>query len=192
MRLSRHAAKAEELGSVRCQDLPCEEHCLSAFRQDGESFRLPALWLYDIFDEFFYQFQDACTARQRRWRALATEAQQGAEPSAELRDLETEAEVWPATTVFFLLHRVVQESEIKKILENPQEAAKSLDTEQRYQLGYFAMIQQFRLHVQVGAFYEAIACIQDLEISPKALDSRVPSAHMTLVYMLGFSYMMVR
>ena len=41
-------------------------------------------------------------------------------------------------------------------------------------------------------FYTAVEAVEDIEISAKAFYWRVPAAHVSFVFHLGFAYMMLR
>ena len=61
-------------------------------------------------------------------------------------------EVWPAFRVFELLQKIVQQSGIKEMLQQQRQdpiGTKGFENELGYQLGYFALILQLKLHVQV-------------------------------------------
>ncbi|CDJ66712.1 eukaryotic translation initiation factor 3 subunit 6 interacting protein, putative [Eimeria necatrix] len=71
-------------------------------------------------------------------------------------------------------------------------APKAAESELGFQLGYFALILQLKLHVQVGLFHAGVAAVNDIELSPKAFYWRVPVAHYSFIFHLGFAYMMLR
>ncbi|KAL8274903.1 hypothetical protein Esti_001192 [Eimeria stiedai] len=159
--------------------------------KDKDMILLPAQWLWDMLDEFIYQFQDSCRFLQRRCKALA----EAPDRKQLLAELESDLEVWPAFRVFELLQKMVQQSGIKALLQQQRQdpaGTKGFENEIGYQLGYFALILQLRLQTQVGLFYAAVAAVEDIEISPKAFYWRVPAAHICFVFHLGFAYMMLR
>lgn len=159
--------------------------------KERDMIMLPAQWLWDMLDEFIYQFQDSSRWLQRRCKALADSPDR----KRLLAELEGDLEVWPAFRVFELLQKIVQQSGIKEMLQQQRQdpiGTRGLENELRYQLGFFALILQLKLHVQVGLFYSAVAAVEDIEISAKAFYWRVPAAHVSFVFHLGFAYMMLR
>ncbi|KAL8429890.1 hypothetical protein Efla_004704 [Eimeria flavescens] len=191
---------------LRCPDLVTWEHRRHSWNnyallvefladttcaKDRDMILLPAQWLWDMLDEFVYQFQDSCRFLQRRCKALADSPDR----KQLLAELESDLEVWPSFRVFELLQKMVQQSGIKSLLQQQRQdpaGTKGLENEIGYQLGYFALILQLRLQTQVGLFYAGVAAVEDIEVSPKAFYWRVPAAHICFVFHLGFAYMMLR
>ncbi|OEH79828.1 eukaryotic translation initiation factor 3 subunit 6 interacting [Cyclospora cayetanensis] len=190
----------------RCPDLATWEHRRDSWNnyallvefladttcsKERETIMLPPQWLWDMLDEFVYQFQDASRWLQRRCKALADSPDR----KKLLSELEGDLEVWPAFRVFELLQKMVQQSGIKQMLQQQRQdpiGTKGIESELGYQLGYFALILQLRLHVQVGLFYSGVAAVEDIELSTKAFYWRVPAAHASFLFHLGFAYMMLR
>lgn len=159
--------------------------------KDRDMILLPVQWLWDMLDEFVYQFQESSRWLQRRCKALA----ESPDRRDLLAELEGDLEVWPATRVFELLQKIVQQSGIKCLLQQQRQdpaGTKGLENELGFQLGYFALILQLKLQVQVGLFYSGVAAVEDIEVSPKAFYWRVPAAHVSFIFHLGFAYMMLR
>lgn len=179
--------------------------------KDGKSLRLPLQWLWDILDEFVYQFQEACRWRQRIARRLPEDE---VERTAFVKEMDRDSDVWKAAQVLEFLHALVQRSQIEEFLKQQQSSSSSsssssggstgssskddstrskmFETEIRYQLGYFAMILLLRLHVLMGDYFIGVKSIENIELSPRSFYWKVPAAHVTLFYHLGFAYMMMR
>ncbi|CDJ60071.1 eukaryotic translation initiation factor 3 subunit 6 interacting protein, putative [Eimeria maxima] len=168
--------------------------------KDRETLTLPVQWLWDMLDEFVYQFQESSRWIQRRCKTLADTTDR----KKLLAELEAgDLDVWPAARVFELLQKIVQQSGIKEHLLQQQQqqqqqrsdaaaAAKAIEDELGLQLGYFALILQLKLHVQVGLFYLGVCSVSLIELTPKSFYWRVPVAHFSFVFHLGFAYMMLR
>ncbi|CDI80959.1 eukaryotic translation initiation factor 3 subunit 6 interacting protein, putative [Eimeria acervulina] len=151
--------------------------------KDRETITLPLQWLWDMLDEFVYQFQESSRWLQRKCKTLAD--------SPDRKRLIAELEA----RVFELLQKTVQQSGIREQLQQQRSdpaAAKAIETDLGLQLGYFALILQLKLHVQVGLFYAGVAAVKEMDLSPKAFYWRVPVAHYSFVFHLGFAYMMLR
>ncbi|PHJ15626.1 eukaryotic translation initiation factor 3 subunit 6 interacting protein, partial [Cystoisospora suis] len=186
-----------------------EVECRPDEEKDGKSLRLPLQWLWDILDEFVYQFQEACRWRQRIARRLPEDE---VERTAFVKEMDRDSDVWKASQVLEFLHALVHRSQIEDFLKQQQSSSSSslggnssssnskddstrskmFETEIRYQLGYFAMILLLRLHVLMGDYFIGVKSIENIELSPRSFYWKVPAAHVTLFYHLGFAYMMMR
>lgn len=59
-------------------------------------------------------------------------------------------------------------------------------------LGYFSIIGLLRVHVLLGDYTLALQMMNDVELTKKALFTRVNAAHVTVHYYVAFSYIMLR
>ncbi|XP_043210586.1 eukaryotic translation initiation factor 3 subunit L-like, partial [Amphibalanus amphitrite] len=151
------------------------------------SLELPNQWLWDIIDEFIYQFQAFTQYRNK--------------PDKSPSDLEQlkEHTVWNVLGVLNVLHSLVEKSNINQQLEvytsggNPDSAAGEFGRHPLYKmLGYFSLIGLLRLHSLLGDYYQAIKVLENIELNKKALYSRVPACQITTYYYVGFAYLMMR
>jgi translation initiation factor 3 subunit L len=183
---------------------------------------LPIQWLWDIIDEFIYQFQSFC-----QYRAKLVKKGQNAPPNVleEIHMLKQNNDVWNVHSVLNVLHSLVSKSNINKQLEVLKHATLSLtisnptgsiDQSQfsKYQqdllldlendlfaqsslykmLGYFSLVGLLRLNSLFGDYYLAINAMQyvELDIHKQLLIARVPSCIITTCYYVGFAYLMMR
>lgn len=183
---------------------------------------LPIQWLWDIIDEFIYQFQSFC-----QYRAKLVKKGQNAPPAVheEINMLKQNHDVWNVHSVLNVLHALVSKSNINKQLEVLKHATLSLtitnpngsiDQSQfsKYQqelllelendlfaqsslykmLGYFSLVGLLRLNSLFGDYYLAINAMQhvELDIHKQLLIARVPSCIITTCYYVGFAYLMMR
>ncbi|QQP52238.1 Eukaryotic translation initiation factor 3 subunit L, partial [Caligus rogercresseyi] len=147
--------------------------------------KLPNQWLWEIVDEFIYQFQ--C---YQQYRAKA----------ASKDDLEdVNSHVWEVLQVLNVLHSMVEKSCINKQLEvfssggDPDSAAGEFGRVSLYKnMGYFALVGLLRLHSLLGDFYQAIKVLENIDLNQSNLYSRVPGCQITTFYYVGFAYMMMR
>lgn len=72
------------------------------------SIDLPNVWLWDIIDEYIYQYQSFCQYRTK----LKGKTQ------SELQFLSKNKHVWDTKTVLTTLETLVQKSDIVKVLES--------------------------------------------------------------------------
>jgi len=181
---------------------------------------LPIQWLWDIIDEFIYQFQSFC-----QYRAKLVKKGQNAPINIvdEIQQLKANHDVWNVHSVLNVLHALVSKSNINKQLEVLKHATLSLtlsnggiDQSQftKYQqdllldlendlfaqsslykmLGYFSLVGLLRLNSLFGDYYLAINTMHyvELDIHKQLLIARVPSCIITTCYYVGFAYLMMR
>merc|ERR1719453_1483301 len=65
---------------------------------------LPAQWVWDMLDEFIYQFQTFTSNRNKAVKAQTVEA---------IAYLKENPEMWSTVTVYSLLHRLVEASKVR-------------------------------------------------------------------------------
>ncbi|KAK0553310.1 hypothetical protein OC846_002553 [Tilletia horrida] len=150
---------------------------------------LPAQWLWDIIDEFIYQFQSYSQWRNR----VSTKTED------ELVLLQ-DGGVWSAYSVLNVLYSLIQKSRITEQLlaslkgEDVEEAAGDFGARPLYKLlGYFSTIGLLRVHVLLGDYTLALKTLDFVELNKKSgLMNRVTACHVTAYYYVGFAYMMLR
>merc|ERR1719230_23163 len=150
---------------------------------------LPNQWLWEIIDEFIYQFQAFSQFRSK----LAKKTED------EIETLKRNPKVWNVHSVLNVLHSLVDKSNINKQLEvynnqgNPDSVAGDFGRHSLYKmLGYFSLVGLLRLHSLLGDFYQAIKVLENIELNKKSLYSRVPGCQISMYYYVGFAYMMMR
>lgn len=148
---------------------------------------LPDQWLWELVDEFVYQFQCFSQYRARLQKKDNTEMEQ----------LNSSGKVWNVLCVLNVLHSLVDKSNIKKQLEvyasggDPDSVAGKFGRHSLYKmLGYFSLVGLLRLHSQLGDYYQAIKVLENIEIHKKY--SHVPACQISTSYYVGFAYMMMR
>jgi len=162
-------------------------HILSA--DTPVDLELPNQWLWEIMDEFIYQFQAFAQYRAKLQK----------KSDEELEYLKQNPKVWNVHSVLNVLHSLVDMSNINKQLEvynnqgNPDQVAGEFGRHSLYKmLGYFSLVGLLRLHSLLGDFYQAIKVLENIELNKKSLYSRVPGCQITTYYYVGFAYMMMR
>merc|ERR1712241_1059898 len=150
---------------------------------------LPNQWLWEIIDEFIYQFQAFSQFRSKLSKKT----------DEEIDILKANPKVWNVHSVLNVLHSLVDKSNINKQLEvyncqgNPDAVAGDFGRHSLYKmLGYFSLVGLLRLHSLLGDFYQAIKVLENIEMGKKELYSRVPGCQITTYYYVGFAYMMMR
>jgi translation initiation factor 3 subunit L len=152
---------------------------------------LPVSWIWDTIDEFIYQYEEFSQYRSRAKDLHAEESKLMAE----------NPQVWNTVGVLKILSRIIEKSEIKKVLENEKAGvgASSVSlsvfaSSELYQwFGYFSIIGLCRLHVITGDYYLAVKTLDQIDIDQKKVRyAKITGAYITIHYYLGFSYLMMR
>ncbi len=150
---------------------------------------LPNQWLWEIIDEFIYQFQSFVQFR----------AKLGKKSTEELDILRSNPRTWDVLQVLNVLHSMVDKSNINAQLEaytqgNDSDAvAGEFGRHPLYKMmGYFSLVGLLRLHSLLGDFHQAIKVLENVELNKKSLYSRVPGCQISMYYYVGFAYMMMR
>jgi translation initiation factor 3 subunit L len=150
---------------------------------------LPNQWLWEIIDEFIYQFQ--------AFQQFRAKVQKKTEE--ELDILKLNPRVWDVLQVLNVLHSMVDKSNINDQLEaytsggNPDSVAGEFGKHSLYKMmGYFSLVGLLRLHSLLGDYYLAIKVLDKIELNKQSLYSRVPGCQITMYYYVGFAYMMMR
>ncbi|KAI0746732.1 eukaryotic translation initiation factor 3 subunit 6 [Daedaleopsis nitida] len=153
---------------------------------------LPEQWLWDIIDEFIYQFQSFCV-----WRSKVK-----SKTEEELTLLADGSQVWSSYSVLNVLYSLIQKSKINEHLVALQEGKSAEDiaelvgeygTKPLYKLlGYFSIIGLLRVHSLLGDFTLALKVMESVELNQKSPFTRVTACHVTTYYYVGFCYIMLR
>ena len=150
---------------------------------------LPNQWLWDMVDEFIYQFQTFCQYRARV-RVKSDE---------ELQKLKDLPQVWAVQTVFAYLHGLVDKSCIRGHLrgERAADADPFCACALYKMLGYFAMVGLLRVHCLLADYRLALQVVAELDLSkkgpaPHGLYTRVTACHISVHYYVGWAYLMLR
>ncbi|KAK3789156.1 hypothetical protein RRG08_001549 [Elysia crispata] len=151
---------------------------------------LPDQWLWDIVDEFIYQFQSFSIFRHK---SLSKKTED------EIELLKVNPKMWNVHSVLNVLHSLVDKSNINKQLEvytsggDPDSVAGEFGQHSLYKmLGYFSLVGLLRLHSLLGDYYQALKALENIDFNKKSLYSRVPACQITTFYFVGFAYMMMR
>jgi len=164
-----------------------------------QSIDLPVQWLWDMVDEYVYQFQDFCRYRTKDLKKRT---------AMELEMLASKPQVWDTMQVLSTLNRMVTQSEIMTILRDDDrdpDNARLHDVltsevglvHVQYVLGYFSLVCMCRMHATCGDYHTALKTVELLDFRSSVSDQvpmymRVTSCYITLYYFIGFSYMMMR
>ncbi|KAF8791922.1 Eukaryotic translation initiation factor 3 like protein [Argiope bruennichi] len=152
---------------------------------------LPNQWLWEIIDEFIYQFQNF-SHYQSMLNKRSTD---------EIEQLRQHPKVWNVHSVLNVLHSLVDKSNINRQLEvytnggDPDSVAGEFGRHPLYKmLGYFSLVGLLRLHSLLGDYYQAIKVLENIELNKKSFGfpPGFPACQITTYYYVGFSYLMMR
>nr|CAG4640856.1 EOG090X0665 [Eulimnadia texana] len=153
------------------------------------SLELPHQWLWEIIDEFVYQFQSFSLFRSSLHK----------KSGEELEFIRANPNLWNIHSVLNVLYSLVEKSQINQQLEayakgeDPDVVAGEFGRRPLYKmLGYFSLVGLLRLHSLLGDFYQAIKVLENMELNKKTLYSRVPACQISTYYYVGFAYLMMR
>jgi translation initiation factor 3 subunit L len=150
---------------------------------------LPNQWLWDIIDEFIYQFQSFSQYRSK----LSKKSED------EITTLKSNPKIWNVHSVLNVLHSLVDKSNINRQLEiytsggDPDSVSGEFGRHSLYKmLGYFSLVGLLRLHSLLGDYYLGLKVLENIDFNKKNMYSRVPACQITTYYYVGFAYMMMR
>ncbi|XP_047306769.1 eukaryotic translation initiation factor 3 subunit L [Impatiens glandulifera] len=155
--------------------------------------QLPNQWLWDMVDEFVYQFQSFCQYR----------AKMKSKTEQEITLLKQHDQAWNVYGVLNYLQALVEKSSIIQILEQEKEEGQEQFTAtDGYDysggsnvlkvLGYFSMIGLLRVHCLLGDYYTGLKCLMPIDISQQGVYTSVIGSHITTIYHYGFANLMLR
>ncbi|KAL8516198.1 hypothetical protein ACS0TY_014758 [Phlomoides rotata] len=154
--------------------------------------QLPNQWLWDMVDEFVYQFQSFCQYP----------AKMKSKTEHEIALLRQFHKVWNVYDVLNYLQALVEKSVIIQILENEKEGLEQFTATYGYDysgginvlkvLGYFSMIGLLRVHCLLGDYHNGLKCLLPIDISQQGVYTSVIGSHITTIYHYGFANLMRR
>ncbi|CCH44385.1 hypothetical protein BN7_3948 [Wickerhamomyces ciferrii] len=161
------------------------------------TFDLPNKWLWEIVDEFIYQFNQFSVYRSKLF------LNKKSSDEVELAYVQEHNEVWSAYSVLNALYSLIGRSKIVEQLKDSKltsnnsnninsEIAGEYGSLPLYRnLGYFSIIGLLRIHTLLGDFTLALKTMEYIDLDKKAFFTRVPGAHFTTYYYVGFCYLML-
>ncbi|KAL6215591.1 hypothetical protein ACLB2K_015020 [Fragaria x ananassa] len=154
--------------------------------------QLPNQWLWDMVDEFVYQFQSFCQYRAKMKNKTEQEI-------ALLRQFD---QAWNVYGVLNFLQALVEKSAIIQILEQEKEGLEQFTATDGYDysggsnvlkvLGYFSMVGLLRVHCLLGDYHTGLKCLQPIDITQQGVYVSVIGSHITTIYHYGFANLMLR
>jgi len=145
----------------------------------SKEYVLPLEWLYDIINEYVYQFQSFCQLKNKM-TGLSSEDQS---------ILLEHSEVWTPKVVLQTLSLLTRAARVEETLKGQ---IKSVESQPLATLGYFAIIGRARVHLVLGDYRMALSALAPIKLFEQGLFTRVTSCHIMLYYCAGFAFMMLR
>lgn len=153
--------------------------------EDEAELGLPLQWLWDMVDEFLFQFQSYSQNRCK----LANKS------ANDLALFKEHPDVWSVTSVVTYLEALSTKGKVVELL-----AAQNADSKppqaQQYTLGqalgYFALVGLSRVHCLLGDYHSALRALEPIDLTRRGLYTRVTACHVSLYYYLAFAYLMTR
>jgi translation initiation factor 3 subunit L len=154
--------------------------------------QLPNLWLWEMIDEFIYQFQSFCQFRGK----LAGKSKE------ELKALEEcDAKgVWAADAVINFLAQMAERSGIASVLEAERVGSMKFSETEGYDyaasnvlrtLGYFSLVGMARVRILLGDYEGALKTLDPVDLDKPGLFTKVAGAWVSTSYHVGFAYFML-
>ncbi|XP_024023843.1 eukaryotic translation initiation factor 3 subunit L isoform X2 [Morus notabilis] len=154
--------------------------------------QLPNQWLWDMVDEFVYQFQSFCQYR----------AKMKNKTDQEIALLKQFDQAWNVYGVLNFLQALVEKSMIIQILEREKEGLEQFTSLDGYDynggsnvlkvLGYFSMVGLLRVHCLLGDYHTGLKRLLPIDISQQGVYYTVIGCHITTIYHYGFANLMLR
>ncbi|KAJ3133520.1 Eukaryotic translation initiation factor 3 subunit L [Physocladia obscura] len=149
---------------------------------------LPNQWIWDIIDEFIFQFQAFSQLKA---------AKKLTPPDAHA--ISARPDVWNVLNVLNFLYDFINVSKINQQLWASKNASNQGESYGPYgakplyrMLGYFSIVGQCRIHSLMGDYTLALKSLENIELNKKGLFARVTACHITTYYYVGFAYLMMR
>ncbi|KAK9824526.1 hypothetical protein WJX72_011098 [[Myrmecia] bisecta] len=156
--------------------------------------QLPNAWLWDMVDEFIYQFQSFAQYRGRLQNKAPEELQM-------LRKCAS-AGVWDVLSVLNYLQALIDKSGVVKELSTEGGAQRFNETEGYEQhssnvlpmVGYFSLVGLLRVHSLFGDYHGALKALAPINpfVTKHLFTPKIAGCNITLYYYGGFCYLMQR
>lgn len=147
--------------------------------ESKEELGIPISWVWDILDEFLYQFQAFC-----QFRAKLKED----DPEFQYFAKEADA-IWTLEKVTEILNKLIEKGGVIKggKLEDPSPQYKSTQY-----FGYFSIVSLVRLNVLICNYEGALKVIEPIEFKKLYIYTKAFPCLNTLFYHAAFAYLMTK
>lgn len=165
---------------------------------DKLDFDLPNQWIWDIIDEFIYQYSEYRKYSSKLARQIIQTNQ--ANISEDAKFIQANPDIWSTVYVLQTLNGLVLKSDIQSLLESDKSghgsAAEVLEGGRLHlirMMGYYSLIGLLRVHTLLGDYHSALRSIENIDFTRKEkIFAKVTACHTTLYYYTGFVFLMMR
>jgi len=148
-----------------------------------DEFCITSKWIYDITQEFAYQFQGFCQLR----------CQLAHHNPETTRILEANRDAWNFPTVVSILKKLMASAKSKQNSSANGKTAITPSSPFSVQFGYFATIELARLECLLGDFTSSLSAISSISLNDRSeLFMQLPVCHLNVFYHTGVCNMMLR
>ncbi|KAI7755207.1 hypothetical protein M8C21_005558, partial [Ambrosia artemisiifolia] len=154
--------------------------------------QLPNQWLWDMVDEFVYQFQSFSQYR----------AKMKTKTDHEIALLTQHDQAWNVYGVLNFLQALMEKSSIVDILQQEKEGHQQFTATDGYDysggsnvlkvLGYFSMVGLLRVHCLLGDYQPGLNSLLPIDITQQGVYTSVIGSHIATIYHYGFAKLMLR
>jgi len=153
---------------------------------------IPNQWIWDIIDEFIWQWNDYAKYRAKLAR-MHQQAVHDDEVDRNVVFVSSQRDIWSSVYVITTLNALVTKSGIVAHLESEPKDSENVALPFMKMIGYYAMIGLLRVHTLLGDYHTAIRSVDAIDFTRRIqLFSRVVACHIALFYYTGFVYLMMR
>jgi translation initiation factor 3 subunit L len=143
-----------------------------------EDFFISAQWIYDITQEFAYQFQGFCQYR----------CQLGNLNPEVIKTLQNNRDAWNFPEVLMMLNRFMKLSGLK-----PSSTVHFNPNNVIHQFGYFSSIELARIQCLIGDYSSSLATLAHLKLNDRnEIFHFLPICHFNVFYHIGVCHLMLR
>lgn len=177
--------------SIKSWDNYCE--IFDIILNSTQEIPLPAPWIWDIIDEYIYQFYFSC--RQRRMLKKDDEILQQMLTRDEINFWNLE-KVLKDLNALVTRSKIVQEVSIGGGLNGEDNKVKQIVFKENpstiQYFGYFALVGILRIYVLVGDFEQALKVVEPIDYKSLFIYSKAVPSYLTLFQYTGFCYLMTQ
>lgn len=161
------------------------ENYLEIFRVialDKEEINIPVLWIYDILDEFIYQFHNTC-----QWRAKIK-----SDDVIYQEIINTpNATFWNLEEILAILKELIEKSTLLKKKDGHYYLEDyGANTRTIHYFGYFSLVSLLRLNILMGKYEEALEIVDPIDFKKLTIYCKAYACYINLFYFAGFAYLM--
>ena len=177
----------------RCESWDNYANLFNVILHGNVNMQLPNLWLWEMIDEFIYQFQSFCQYRGK----LSSKTK---EELAALKECDAKG-IWSVEAVMNYLTQMVDKSKIVSVLEAERRGENKFSEAEGYDynssnvlrtLGYFSLIGASRVRILLGDYEGALRVLDPIDLDKPGIFTKIAGASVSTAYHVGFAYFMLR